>query len=49
MTIYAPIESDRDRDRRVHQRMMIMIKNLIGDNFCEDANGRDGHGQISEP
>ena len=24
--------------------MMIMIKNLIGDHFCEDAQGRDGHG-----
>jgi hypothetical protein len=49
MTIHTPIESDRDRDSRVHQRMMIMIKNLIGDNFCEDTNGRDGHRHISKP
>ena len=26
-----------------------MIKNLIGDHFCEDAYGCDGHGHISKP
>jgi hypothetical protein len=25
-----------------------MIKNLIGDHFCEDAYGRNGHGHASK-
>jgi hypothetical protein len=25
-----------------------MVGNLIGDHFCEDAHGRDGHGHASE-
>ena len=26
--------------------MIIMIKNLIGDHFCEDSYGRNGHGHV---
>jgi hypothetical protein len=25
-----------------------LIKSLIGDHFCEDAYGRDGHGHVSK-
>jgi hypothetical protein len=28
--------------------MAIVIRNLIGDHFCEDAHGRDGHGHASK-
>ena len=45
----------RDRDRwvpeRPHknaQKWQIMIWRLIDCHFCEDAQGRDGHGHVSE-
>jgi hypothetical protein len=28
--------------------MVVMIRNRVGGDFCEDAFGRDGHGHASE-
>jgi hypothetical protein len=29
-------------------KMVLMIRNRIGGDFCEDAFGRDGHGHVSK-
>ena len=31
-----------------HSRFVVMIRNRIGGDFCENAFGRDGHGHASK-
>jgi hypothetical protein len=38
MSVLTKMLKDYDYDK----------KNLIGDHFCEDAHGRDGHGHASK-